>query len=258
MLIHAFLLHPFCILQKGIGRQGNDRDALGICTAAAADLPHRLVAIHYRHHQVGQDRIKGTCRLFQIALHLFFSIVCLCDLYTCICQKGFRNFHIQFIVLCKKHTHSGKISTLLPFFDFLTFLFFEFFKQERDRKCGSNSLPALHRNGSAHLVHQMLDDGHSQSGSLGYTFFIGIFPGKGFEQVGKKCCAHTDSVIRNHGPAGYPAFPDRLYRHLTQDMSAGIRIFDRIPQNIDKDLSDMQRASKDTAGCCTFCLFFIL
>ena len=76
--------------------------------------------------------------------------------------------------------------------------------------------------------------------------------------MGKKCCAHADSVIRNHSPAGYQAFPDRLYRHLTQDMSAGIRIFDRIPQNIDKDLSDMQRASKDTAGCCTFCLFFIL
>ena len=104
----------------------------------------------------------------------------------------------------------------------------------------------------------MLDDGHSQSGSLGYTFFIGIFPGKGFKQMGKKCCAHADPVIRNHCLTGYQVFPDSLYSHLTQDISSGIRIFDRISQNIDKDLSDMQRASKHTADCCTFYLFFIL
>ena len=107
-------------------------------------------------------------------------------------------------------------------------------------------------------IDQMLDDGHSQSGSLGYTFFIGIFPGKGFKQMGKKCCAHADPVIRNHCPTGYQAFPDSLCSHLTEDISSGIRIFDRISQNIDKDLSNMQRASKHTADCCPFCLFFIL
>ncbi len=145
---------------------------------------HRLMAIITGIIRSVRIASKGMPAV-QIALHLFFSIVCLCDLYLHL-SKGFRDFIFSSLSSAKKHAFPEDQHSV-PFFDFLTFLFFGFFKQERHRKMVNSFL----------LSHPWLpisstrcDDGHSPVRFPIYTFSSVFFPGKDSNAGEEMLCSY--------------------------------------------------------------------
>ena len=56
---------------------------------------------------------------------------------------------------------------------------------------------ALHLNGAAHGVHNVLGDGHAQSGALGAADPGVVLPDKGFEDFGLELRGHANAGVLN-------------------------------------------------------------
>ncbi len=106
---------------------------------------------------------------------------------------------------------------------------------------GATSHFALHFDGTAHHIHDILGDGHAQTGTLDATDSSTLLAGKRFEEMLLEILAHTDAIVFHMDfILGIALQLHRILFHSHTHCATGIGEFQRIAQKIQKHLIQTQ------------------
>ncbi len=153
------------------------------------------------------------------------------------------DFEVQIVVLCKKNPHAGQIRRLFPGVCGDKTLLMNNVKRDGNGKGAADSLRAGDLYGAAHLFHERFHDGHAKPRAVIDGPRVGTLLRKRLEDVLQIFRTHSDARVRDDAGIDKMLFVRLRAGAFPGDGSARLVVLDGIPENIDQDLTKMQRAS---------------
>ena len=228
------------ILQKGVGRHGQNGNRFAQRIFAAADAAGGLQTIHDGHLHIHQDHIvvarlylgKGIYDLLTIGVDRAGRALGF--------QQHLQNFRVDLVILGAEELHTAQQGIVRRHIIGLRLLHKGGLgingKFQHDLKAGALAGGAFHADDTAHQVHNALGDGHTQSRAL-HMVGAGLFlPREGVENGFLVGITHADAVIlHDEFVLGVVRIAGKLL-DLKPDMPACGRVLDRVGEDIHQDL----------------------
>ena len=198
MSVHAALQRQPLILHKGVRRQGENGDGLGIRPGQLPNLPCGGPAVHFRH------------------LHVHKNVVVIARLMVPEFFQGnaavFGNFHraahflqdllgdhgVGLVVLRQQNApvpDAGAVSLRLRLLHHRLRQAFGQGQGDKYREVAALPRTALHHDLSLHQLHDLVRNGHAQAGAAVLMGNIHIFLFKRIENPADKLRCHADTGI---------------------------------------------------------------
>ena len=107
-------------------------------------------------------------------------------------------------------------------------------------------MPALHRDGPVHHIHDVSGDGHAQAGALNAAGGGVVLSLEGLKDMGDKLLAHPDAgVLHAELISGVSRRGPRLLRHADADHAPRWGVLDGIAQQVEQNLVQTQAVAAD-------------
>ena len=153
------------ILLKGVGRHGQDGDGLSVRPVHGPNGLRGGEAVHHRHHNVHEDGVEGARRVAPEGLDGLLPVADDGERGPLVREGDAHDLSVELVVVGQQQVQApetgrgvrgrGRRHRLL-----------RDGKGQRDDEGGADALGAADLDGPVHLFHQVLDDGHAQTGAL--------------------------------------------------------------------------------------------
>lgn len=236
VVVHPGGQGPLHVRAKGIRRHGQDGHGAGVRPVERADAARGGQAVHLRHPDVHQDRVKVAHGRLAEALDRDAAVLRALHAHALPLQQMGGDPGVCRVVLGQQHAavfqRAGRDGGR---------------SRRGGRLHGGKELQvhgeraplpqlAAHRDAAAHPVHDGLDDRKAEPRTLRALLVGRGIPGIGLEQVGEILLTDADARVPHAALQGEAAVGQRGDAHLEVHGPALRRVLDRVGEQVEEDL----------------------